>query len=116
MTEIVKIKGTDNIGYVECYEGNGEYIINLDNGGQGWFNEQELEFLNFEPHSNSREDVIRNLILLVNDNVKAFECMDIDNEYFIDVICEKSGLSKDEYMEIMKLEEEPDEDEDEIEE
>jgi len=48
-------------------------------------------------------DVLKAFILMVNNTHHAFECMDIDNEEFINVICKETGLPKRTYMRIMGL-------------
>jgi hypothetical protein len=45
---------------------------------------------------------------MINDEVRSFECMDIDNPYFINTICSNTGLTKEEYYRIMELDEEDD--------
>lgn len=45
-----------------------------------------------------KDTIIYNLILMLNDQ---FDTMDIDNQDFIDYICEESGLPEDEYIRIM---------------
>lgn len=54
-----------------------------------------------EPFSDSNMSAIQKLILMINNEVKRFECMDIDNENFIDFICSKTGFSREEYISIM---------------
>lgn len=53
----------------------------------------------------SNNEIVKRLILALNDHVKSFDCMDIDNDTFIDFICKKTGLSRERYMELMDLEE-----------
>lgn len=53
----------------------------------------------------STNNVIKNLIFIINNHVKTFDCMDIDNKSFIDCICKNTGLSHEDYMKIMELEE-----------
>ena len=53
---------------------------------------------------------IKDLILIINSEVNRFECMDIDNENFINYICKKTGLSRDDYIFIMGLADEKDND------
>lgn len=103
MTEIVKVKKTNQTGTVICYEGAGVYYIKLEDDTEDCFTENELEFVNFKPYSDSKNDVIKKLILMVNSEIKRFECMDIDNENFIAFICTKTGLTREEYVTIMGL-------------
>ena len=111
MTEQVKIKSTGQMGCVEYYEGAGMYAIKLENGSHETFHEHDIECLNFEPYPNDNSDVIKKLILLINSEVKAFECTDIDTPSFVKAICRKTGLSEEEYYRIMDLNEEEDDDE-----
>ena len=46
-----------------------------------------------------KDTVIYNLILMLNDE---FDTMDIDNQNFIDYICENSSLPEAEYRRILK--------------
>ena len=46
-----------------------------------------------------KDTIIYNLILMLNDY---FDTQDIDNQNFIDYICEESGLPESEYRLIMK--------------
>lgn len=48
-------------------------------------------------------DVLKAFILMINNTHPAFESMDIDNENFINAICEETGLPKRTYMRIMNL-------------
>jgi hypothetical protein len=47
----------------------------------------------------NKDTIIYNLILMLNDN---FDTQDIDNQNFIDYICEESGMPEAEYRRIMK--------------
>lgn len=102
MTEMVRVKATGMNGHLECYDGDGEYVINLEDDTQKKFSEGELEFLNFEPYPNTNHKAIRQLILALN-NTKGYECMDIDNEEFVEYICQKTDLCREKYFEIMQI-------------
>lgn len=47
-------------------------------------------------------EIVKNLILMIN-NTKKFDSMDIDNESFINYICDMTGMQKDYYMGVMGL-------------
>ena len=47
----------------------------------------------------NKDTVIYNLILMLNDE---FDTQDIDNQNFIDYICENASLPETEYRRIMK--------------
>lgn len=47
----------------------------------------------------SKDTLIYNLILMLNDT---FDTQDIDNQNFIDYICENASLPEAEYRRIMK--------------
>lgn len=47
----------------------------------------------------NKDTVIYNMILMLN---KSFDTMDIDNQNFIDYICENTSLPESEYRRIMK--------------
>ena len=49
----------------------------------------------------NKNSIIYNLILIIKDT---YDTINIDNQSFIDYICEESGLDKTEYREIMNLE------------
>ena len=49
------------------------------------------------------KNAIKELILALNSEVPKFDSCDIDNENFISVICKKTGLTRDEYLEIMGI-------------
>ena len=100
MSELVKIKGTENVGCVDGYN-DGLYIVTLENGSQGWYAEEELEFLNIASVQTSEHTAIKNLIVALN-STKQFECMDLDNDDFISYICKVAELTPHTYKEIMK--------------
>ena len=46
----------------------------------------------------NKDTIIYNLILMLNDG---FDTRDIDNQNFIDYVCEESGLPETEYRRIL---------------
>lgn len=49
---------------------------------------------------NKYKEALKRLILTVNCS-KPFDTMDVDNPAFVDYICEKTGLSQEDYEDIV---------------
>lgn len=108
--DLVIVKDSNKEGYIEGYIGNNEYVIGFENGVMQMYLEDELDFVNCKPYKDDNE-VIKRLITHINNHEKVYDTMDIDNQSFIDAMCEISGLREEEYRQIFKKELEIDMDE-----
>ena len=101
--ELVIIKDSNKEGYIEGHLGNNEYVVGFENGTLQIYSEDELDFVNCKPNKDSSE-IIKNFIMYINNNIKCYETMDIDNQNFIADMCTISGLREEEYLDIFKNE------------